>query len=176
MDTKKKSIFGAMPHAASHLAFTIICSVAASEGWKVRSADASNAHLQEGGIDRLLILKPPSPAPPGTEGKLLRAKGSIYGTRDAPRAWWLYLKTLLLEEGWQEHGLEPALFFRRDCGALTGLLVTHVDDLFFAGVGAAFHEAMENLAGKVQLTYKDPPLVFCGKTIDQSEDGSMRVD
>ena len=88
----------------------------------------------------------------------------------------MYLKGLLLEEGWQEHGLEPALFFRRDCDALTGLLITHVDDLFFAGDGAAFHEAMENLAEKVQLTYKDPPFVFCGKTVAQSEDGSIRVD
>ena len=161
---------------ASHLAFTLICSLASTMQWRVKSADASNAYLQAEGMDRLLVLRPPHPAPAGLDGKLLRAKGSIYGTRDAPRAWWLHLKNLLLKEGWQEHPLEPALFQRHEGSTLTGLLMTHVDDLFFTGIGEDFNQSMSNLAHQVQLEYREPPFVFCGKQVQQDSDGTVWVD
>jgi len=58
-------------------------------GWILAAYDASTAYLQEKGIDRLLILRAPYPPPPGVRpGTLFRAKGGIYGTKDAGRSWW----------------------------------------------------------------------------------------
>ena len=73
---------------ASLLAFNLVCSVAVMMGWLVRAYDASTAYLQAKGIARLLILRPPRPPPPGISiHDLFRAKGSIYGTKDAGRSW-----------------------------------------------------------------------------------------
>ena len=58
-------------------------------GWILAAYDASTAYLQEKGIDRLLILRAPYPPPLGVRpGTLFRAKGGIYGTKDAGRSWW----------------------------------------------------------------------------------------
>eukprot|EP00971_Amphidinium_carterae_P142482 2822415-Amphidinium_carterae.1 len=67
----------------------------------------------------------------------MRARGSIYCTRDAPRAWWTYLRGILVSLGWESHPLEDAVFCLRDPNThrLVGLMMTHVDDLLFAGEG-----------------------------------------
>ena len=61
--------------------------------------------------------------PPGVaEGSVFRARGAIYGTRDAGREWWLFLVEKLVQFGWTESKLEPALFLFWDGCALKGLL------------------------------------------------------
>eukprot|EP00971_Amphidinium_carterae_P192643 3823046-Amphidinium_carterae.2 len=67
---------------------------AAGEG-TVLSADASTAFLQAHGIGRLLLLRPPQPCPEECVGMIMRARGSFYGTRDAPRDWWTHLRGIL---------------------------------------------------------------------------------
>ena len=80
------SIRGDSP-TCSLLGVHLICSVTASHRWKLKKLDAKNAYLQSGGIDRILLLKMPNPPPPG-RGKhdIMQALGSIYGTKDAGRA------------------------------------------------------------------------------------------
>ena len=81
---------------ASLLAFNLLSAVAVMNGWEVAASDASTAYLQSQGISRLLILRTPQPPPPGLgPHDLLRAKGSIYGTRDAGRQWWKKLHRTL---------------------------------------------------------------------------------
>eukprot|EP00969_Alexandrium_andersonii_P012740 555458-Alexandrium_andersonii.AAC.1 len=70
--------------------------MAASRRWEVYGADAANACLQSKNIQRFLVLAAPGPPPPGAEpGALYRARGAIYGTRDAGRAFWEYLVEVL---------------------------------------------------------------------------------
>ena len=65
--------------------------VAASSqsNWDVATYDAASAYLQADGIDRCLLLRlPKTDPPPGcSPGQVVRANGSIYGTRDAACAW-----------------------------------------------------------------------------------------
>lgn len=94
---------------ASLLAFNLVSAIAVMNKWEVRSYDASTAYLQAKGIDRLLILKPPKPPPPGVSSTdLLRAKGSIYGTKDAGRSWWFKLLEESKKEGWIQSSIESA--------------------------------------------------------------------
>ena len=73
---------------ASLLAFNFVTVISVIYNWFLAAYDASTAYLQSKGIARLLILRPPYPPPPGVSPHdLLRAKGSIYGTRDAGRSW-----------------------------------------------------------------------------------------
>ena len=65
--------------------FFLVLSCTAQEHWSCGSADAASAHLQAGGIERLLLLMMPKrQPPPGCEpGEVRVARGTIYGTRDA---------------------------------------------------------------------------------------------
>ena len=110
--------------------------MAVTYDWQIKAADAASAYLQSDGIKRLLILRPPWPLPdPSLRGYLLRAKGTIYGTKDAGRGWWLKLCRILMLVGWKKHPLEPACFMMHDGKELIGFLMVHVDDLLYCGDG-----------------------------------------
>ena len=74
----------------------VTLSAAAQAGWTLESHDARTAFLQSEGIDRVLILRLPAgdEAPPGKSrfGHLVRACGSIYGTKDAGRSFYLHVR------------------------------------------------------------------------------------
>lgn len=98
---------------ASLRAFRILCSYPASMTRAIHEADASNAYLQAGGIGHMLALKLPKPLLPGVlRGELLRARWSIYGTRDAGRCFCLHLRGILYAAGLWESAFEPALFYQ----------------------------------------------------------------
>ncbi len=78
---------------ASLLAFNSVCLVAASKKWKMFAGDAPNAYLQGDPLQRLLVLRPPSPLPDDTfADKLLIVKNGIYVTKDAGRGFCLKLQ------------------------------------------------------------------------------------
>ena len=100
---------------ASLLAFNFVTCLSVIFQWILEAYDASTAYLQSQGIARLLLLRPPRPPPPGVSPHdLLRAKGSIYGTRDAGRSWWKKLFKALQRLGWVMSKLEAALFYLFD--------------------------------------------------------------
>ena len=53
---------------ASLLGFMLVCTIAALFRWTLQAWDATAAYLQSDGIQRLLILRPPRPLPPGLLG------------------------------------------------------------------------------------------------------------
>ena len=162
---------------ASLLAFNLVCAVAVMHNWLVKSYDASTAYLQAKGIARLLILRPPRPPPPGISiHDLFRAKGSIYGTKDAGRSWWIKLLHDAKAEGWIPSKIEAALFFLYDGDVLVGVMVTHVDDLFVCGSGSKYEESMKTLTTKLHLKENSGSFKFCGKNVTQSKDGTITLD
>ncbi|CAE7722529.1 GIP, partial [Symbiodinium necroappetens] len=161
---------------ASLLAFNLVCAVAVIQGWEVLASDASTAYLQSQGISRLLILRPPRPPPPGlSPNDLLRAKGSIYGTRDAGRSWWKKLYATLRKHGWRMSSVEAALFILSEGNKLLGILISHVDDLFSAGEGKRYNETLNEMETELHLTVKRGTFRFCGKNILQ-KGGEIFID
>ncbi|CAE7252473.1 RE1 [Symbiodinium sp. CCMP2592] len=117
------------------------------------------------------------PPPPGVQpGDLFRARGSIYGTKDAGRSWWKKLFKTLREHRWVMSKIEAALFFLVKGTELIGIMVSHVDDLFAAGEGTEFDETITELAAKLYLKVKRGEFRFCGKNIVQKENGIIEID
>ena len=161
---------------ASLLAFNLLCALAVVQKWVIAASDASTAYLQSQGINRLLILRPPRPPPPGVSSHdLFRAKGSIYGTKDAGRSWWKKLFRALRHHGWVMSRIEAALFFLFDAGALVGICLSHVDDLFSAGEGAKYEGSLSKLEKELHLKVQRGKFRFCGKNLVQ-EGWDIEVD
>ena len=85
-------------------AFFMTLSAASQSGWDYGVFDAQSAYLQSDGIKRLLLLRMPHKnPPPGTKPEqVFVATGSIYGTRDAGRAWYEHSKKVLEAAGFVE--------------------------------------------------------------------------
>ena len=161
---------------ASLLAFNLVCAIAVMKNWLVTACDASTAYLQSQGISRLLILRPPRPPPPGISiHDLLRAKGSIYGTKDAGRSWWKKLFKTLKKHGWMMSKIAAALFILSKSGSLLGVLITHVDDLFSAGEGPEYEATIKEMEVELHLKVKKGEFRFCGKNVVQKE-GYIELD
>ena len=108
--------------------------------------------------------------PPGTRPyQVLRALGSIYGTRDAGRAWYTHLKTILEKEGWIESRLERAISRYYDSkGVLVGVMFAHVDDLLVAVNESSrmAKDSITRLQTKLHLERRDSNCwEYCGKSI-----------
>ena len=163
---------------ASLLAFNLVCAVATLQGWILGAYDASTAYLQSRGIERLLILRAPRPPPPGVApSALFRAKGSIYGTKDAGRSWWKKLLKDSRQAGWILSKIEPALFyFYNKKNEFAGIMISHVDDLFVAGEGEEFQQAMDWMTGELHLKKKTGEFRFCGKNIIQDKNGIVSIE
>lgn len=156
---------------ASLLSFNLICAISVIKNWTLAAYDASTAYLQSGGIERLLILRAPRPPPPGVQaGALFRAKGSIYGTKDAGRSWWKKLVRDARATGWITSCLEAALFFLYENHELVGIMASHVDDLITCGTGSKYAQTLEQLTKDLHLKKKEREFRFCGKNVKQNEE------
>ena len=161
----------------SLLSFNLVCAIAALKGWTIASYDASTAYLQSSGIDRLLILKCPHPPPPGVRpGTLFRAKGSIYGTKDAGRSWWKKLVREVTNFDWKLSKLELALFYLYDGQTLVGVMGSHVDDLIVCGTGEKYQSTLEKLTTLLYLKREAGKFRHCGKNLVQHDDMSVSLE
>ena len=86
---------------------------------------------------------------------ILKLTGSVYGLRNAPRAWYKRVKNDLESQGWRVHQLDQCVFLLYDKGELIGTCGVYVDDFIIAGKtnDPRWRKAKENftLRGKIGL-------------------------
>ena len=64
---------------------------------------------------------------------ILKLTGSVYGLRNAPRAWYQRVKKDLEALGWRIHQLDQCVFVKYDGNELVGIIGVYVDDFIIAG-------------------------------------------
>ncbi|CAE8634312.1 unnamed protein product, partial [Polarella glacialis] len=155
---------------ASPVVFHLVTMLAAQTGWIVSFHDAASAYLQSEPLSRLLLLRMPAAHPPrGTSPNEVRvALGAIYGTRDAPRAWYLHLRGVLSQHGIQEAGLEKDLYVLPGANGPLMIISTHVDDLAVARCSSDLQtaEILAALTKELHLREKVLPATYCGKRVE----------
>ncbi len=112
----------------------LLCSLVASEGWCLASADVRAAFLKgDSCVSRELYMRAPSratgPKLPIPEGCLCKILKGVFGLSDAPRGWYLRLDRRMVAHGWARCQLDQACWRLHSDGVLHGMVVGHVDDL-----------------------------------------------
>ncbi len=88
---------------ASQLAFHMLCSLAARRNWKLTSFDVKNAFLSGENTDREIYCQLPREGLPGVApGSLIKLVKGAYGLREAPRLWYLRIRKMILQAGFEE--------------------------------------------------------------------------
>ena len=113
--------------------------IACSHKFKLEVGDVSTAFLQgdKEEQDRDVYLEPTADLRQrlriGKES-ILKLTGSVYGLRNAPRAWYKTSVRKDLEAlGWRCHQLDQCVFLKYDGGELVGMCGVYVDDVIMAG-------------------------------------------
>ena len=157
---------------ASHTAIHILLAYAAAKDLELHSGDISAAFLQGAPIERVLLLKTPKDGIPTEKDGFIEAYTylialmSVYGSKDAPRGFWLELRQELVAHGLTE--IDPAFYVLIDEGETCGLLCSHVDDLLWVG-NHKMDEAMERVQTRFTFGSKeDGSFRFCGRRIDST--------
>ena len=109
--------------------------------WKVRSIDVRCAFLQGEPIERNVYVVPPKEA---NTSNIWQLKKTIYGLRDASRAWYMKIRKELIKLQCHET-LDKGLFFWKIEEILHGIICLFVDDVLLGGSKLFHTTVIENL-------------------------------
>jgi hypothetical protein len=145
--------------------------LAAQEGWCVHHMDVKSAFLNGDLKEEVYMHQPPGFTIPDKEGKVLRLRKTLYGLRQAPRAWNAKLDSTLQMMGFEQSPHEAAVY-RRGNGRNVLLVGVYVDDLVIASTKdaevAAFKEEMK---ATFQMSDLGPLSFYLGIEVHQDDSG-----
>ena len=160
---------------ASRISKRLLFSIAACQNWEVRTLDITSAFLQSDEIKREVYVKPPQDI--RRRGIIWKLKKPLYGLEDSARLWYHTLRDRLIEIGCKISILDQSVFrYYDDKNNLIGMVVSHVDDLLYAGSTRFHQECIRQLLGKFKISRmhaKD--FTYLGWTIGQKK-GSIDID
>ena len=116
--------------------------------WTCYTLDVKTAYLQGDEIQREVYLKPPSEG--GWNG-LWKLKKTVYGLKDAAKAWYNKVVKVVDELGGVRSRLEPNIFFWKKASKVYGILCTHVDDFCYGGTESFLEETIGRLREKLKV-------------------------
>ena len=112
--------------------------LACSHKFKLEVGDVSTAFLQGDKKEqyRDVYLEPTADLRSRLgidQQSILKLTGSVYGLRNAPRAWYKRVRTDLESLGWRAHQLDQCVFLKYEGEQLIGACGVYVDDFILAG-------------------------------------------
>ena len=155
-----------------------------SSKFKMEVGDVSTAFLQgdKKEQDRDVYLEPTADLRSRLgidKDFILKLTGSVYGLRNAPRAWYKRVRADLESLGWRTHQLDQCIFLLYEGKELIGTCGVYVDDFIVAGKtnDPRWRKAKESL----QKLYKwgkweTNSFTLCGVRYLQKSDYSVRMD
>jgi hypothetical protein len=122
----------------------LLFALAAQEGWCVHHMNVKSAFLNGDLKEEVYVHQPPRIMIPG---KVLCLRKTLYGLRQAPRAWNAKLDSTLKGMGFEQSPQKEAIY-QRGNGGNTMLVGVYVDDLVITGTKdaevPAFKEEMKD--------------------------------
>ena len=169
-EEKEKDLLTESP-TCSKESVRLVMITAASMSWKLQAIDFTSAFLQGGAIERDIYLRLPRDV--CDPSKVWKLKKTIYGLRDAPRSWYVKVKSELLKLKAAVSKFDQALFlWHDDRGGLKGIMACHVDDVSFCGDDWFQSNVVEVLKRRLRVgAHSIGVFKYLGLTVFQSTTG-----
>ena len=160
-------------NSSSVFVFLAIC---VSNRWTIEWLDITCAFLQAKPINREVYLNPPADV--RTRGIVWKIKKPVYGLGDSARLWYLTLKDHLVSNGCKISILDQSVFRVYHEKKLIGLLVTHVDDVLFAGTTRFHQTVMKSVMQTFKISKQATGIfTYLGLSVTQDKEaGMIKVD
>ena len=152
----------------SRQALRIVLVAIVLNNWVLRSLDIFAAFLQSKKMSRNLFLKPPPEMCPGH--LLWKLKRPLYGLKDAPREWYKRLKEEIVKLGGKLSVYDSALYLWHSSENLTGVLISHVDDMMYGGTDAWIELVIGGILKAFEISKMDESVFnYIGIDVHQTE-------
>jgi hypothetical protein len=149
----------------------LMLSIAAQHQWSLRQLDVSNAFLHGSLKECVYMRQPHGFVDTASPSHVCFLHKSIYGLRQAPRAWFEKFSSHLLTIGFIASQADPSLFLYKH-GSTVLFLLLYVDDIILTGnAPTAITELIATLAFAFELKDLGPLKYFLGLQIDYKPSG-----
>lgn len=110
----------------------IILSIDVSRSWKIRQLDVNNAFLNGDLQEEIFMTQPPSFERTSQQPLVCKLNKTLYGLKQASRAWFLKLKEVLQALDFHSSTADNSLFYKFGSHSCIILLI-YVDDILVTG-------------------------------------------
>ena len=126
-------------------------SIAFSRNWKIHQLDIHNAFLNGVLTEEVYMKQPLGFVDSSLPSHVCRLHESLYGLKQALRAWYTRLSDFLLSIGFQASKVDTSLFILSD-GTNIFYLLMYVDDILLTGSNSAMlHHLIQLLSSEFKL-------------------------
>lgn len=154
-----------------HTTIRVILSLALAYNWPLRQLDVECAFLHGDLHEEVYMAQPQGYVDPTHPSHVCRMIKSIYGLRQAPRAWYDKFASKLLELGFNISASDPSLFIYAH-GNTRLYLLLYVDDIIITGnQPSAITSLIRGLSAAFHMKDMGPLTYFLGITIRRSNQG-----
>lgn len=149
----------------------LVIGIAVDCGWPIRQLDVNNAFLQGHLTEEVYMAQPPGFVDDDRPDYVCRLRKAIYGLKQAPRAWYLELKTYLLEVGFINSVADTSLFILQKGTSFVYMLV-YVDDILVTGNDTKLlNQTLDALANRFSVKDHEELSYFLGIEATRVHDG-----
>lgn len=132
----------------------VVLQLAVSCGWLIKQLDVNNAFLHRTLTEEVYVSQPAGFVDPDCPHHVCRLHKALYGVKQAPRAWYLELRTFLLQLGFHNSVTDTSVFVYVKSTDIAYILV-YVDEIALTGSTTSLVDAMiQALTDRFSL--KDP--------------------
>ena len=101
----------------------LVLEIVIARDWPIRQLDVNNAFLQGTLTEEVYMSQPPGFVDTDRPDYVCKLRKAIYGLKQAPKAWYMELKTYLLSVGFVNSYSDTSLFTRQKGKSIVYILV-----------------------------------------------------
>jgi hypothetical protein len=151
----------------------MLLAYAASKGFKLYQMDVKSAFLNGYIEEEVYVRQPPGFENPKYPNHVYKLHKSLYGLKQASRAWYKRLKAFLLAKGFKMGSVDKTLFLLKQ-GTDTLLVQIYVDDIIFGGSSHALvAKFSETTSREFKMSMMGELTFFLGLQIKQTREGTF---
>lgn len=149
----------------------LLIGLASANAWEIHHLDVKTAFLHGELIEDVYVSQPEGFEKKGEEHKVYKLKKSLYGLRQAPRAWNTKLNKILKGLGFEKCAKESSVY-RKEEGDKLLLVAIYVDDLFVTGSSLhAIKKFKASMSEKFEMSDLGLLTYYLGIEVKQSIQG-----